>query len=428
MAALLELKEKIRRFYGQYNTYILPAGKFLLTLIAMLMLSSSIGFMSALKSPLISVAVAAVCAFLPAGFMVVCLSLVMVVHLYSISAEFALVTLGLIAVMYFLYFRLAPRTGYLIVVTVLLCFIKLPYLAPIALGLTVGLPALIPAGFGVVIYYIVRTASAYEAAITEETVSNTVQKFTFIIESFAKNKDMLLILLVVLVAIVFVSVIKRMSVENAWNIAIAVGAIAEFIIVIVGKLVLQAQLNVVVAILGILLSTLIGYICELLFFNLDYKRTEFVQFEDDEYYYYVKAVPKVHLVTEDVRVKRINAQKTRRTDDIAAERPRQAHEKPRHTEQRAEEQVRQTHEKPRHTEQRAEEQVRQTHEKPRPVEPRTEERSKQTQQAQTRYAESNAAQRSRQGQGKNSQNKKTQNTRSHNNSSKKSSSRHSSKR
>ena len=31
---------------------------------------------------------------------------------------------------------------------------------------------------------------------------------------------------------------------------------------------------------------------QFLFMNLDYARTERVQFEDDDYYYYVKAVPK----------------------------------------------------------------------------------------------------------------------------------------
>lgn len=36
------------------------------------------------------------------------------------------------------------------------------------------------------------------------------------------------------------------------------------------------------------------FLIEFLCFNLDYSRTEKVQFEDDEYYYYVKAVPKVN--------------------------------------------------------------------------------------------------------------------------------------
>ena len=41
-----------------------------------------------------------------------------------------------------------------------------------------------------------------------------------------------------------------------------------------------------------------------------------VRFEDDEYYYYVKAVPKINVANADVRIKHINAKKTKKTDDI----------------------------------------------------------------------------------------------------------------
>ena len=249
MAVLLELKEKIKRIYGRYNMYIVPAAKFLITLVAMLMLDSSIGYVSVLKSPLIAILIAIICAFMPAGFMVVCLSIVLVVHLYSISAEFALVTLCLILIMYLLYFRLASKTGYLIVITAMLCCIKLPYLAPIALGLTIGLPAAVPVGFGTIIYYIVKTASDYEAAITGQSASNTVQKFTFIVDGFLNNKDMILLLFVMVITVIVVSIIRRMAIDNAWNVAIVAGALLEFVFVIIGKLALSASLNIIVAII-----------------------------------------------------------------------------------------------------------------------------------------------------------------------------------
>ena len=47
-------------------------------------------------------------------------------------------------------------------------------------------------------------------------------------------------------------------------------------------------------------------------FNLDYSRTEKVQFEDDEYYYYVKAVPKVTVTTPEHKVKKINRAQNQR--------------------------------------------------------------------------------------------------------------------
>ena len=39
---------------------------------------------------------------------------------------------------------------------------------------------------------------------------------------------------------------------------------------------------------------------------VDYARSERLQFEDDEYYYYVKAIPKVAMTTPEKTVKKIN--------------------------------------------------------------------------------------------------------------------------
>jgi hypothetical protein len=38
---------------------------------------------------------------------------------------------------------------------------------------------------------------------------------------------------------------------------------------------------------------------------MDYNRPESLQFEDDDYYYYVTAIPKVRLTKEEWKVKRI---------------------------------------------------------------------------------------------------------------------------
>ena len=48
-------------------------------------------------------------------------------------------------------------------------------------------------------------------------------------------------------------------------------------------------------------------------FNLDYSRTEKVQFEDDEYYYYVKAVPKMTVSAPEKKVKKITTQRNNRS-------------------------------------------------------------------------------------------------------------------
>ena len=42
--------------------------------------------------------------------------------------------------------------------------------------------------------------------------------------------------------------------------------------------------------------------------GFDYTRTEHVQFEDDEYYYYVTAVPKMHISEQEKEIKRITSE------------------------------------------------------------------------------------------------------------------------
>ena len=76
MVFLLELKEGFKKFYNKYDTYLVPAVRFVMALVSFLMLNASIGYMSKLKNPLIAVAMAVLCAFLPNGFMIFFLSFI----------------------------------------------------------------------------------------------------------------------------------------------------------------------------------------------------------------------------------------------------------------------------------------------------------------------------------------------------------------
>ena len=77
---------------------------------------------------------------------------------------------------------------------------------------------------------------------------------------------------------------------------------------LVGYLVLGAPGKILFMIIGSIVSLLIGFVIQFIFMNLDYARTERVQFEDDEYYYYVKAVPKMAVSAPAKSVKKINVQ------------------------------------------------------------------------------------------------------------------------
>ena len=126
---------------------------------------------------------------------------------------------------------------------------------------------------------------------------------------------MWLMLGVFCVVTVVVYLLRRSSMDRAWQIAISSGSAVMVAGMLGGIYFLNiTSLSVLWVILGTVLSAVISFGIEFFIFAVDYSRTEYTQFEDDEYYYYVKAVPKISVTQPEVTVKKINRQKRRRGD------------------------------------------------------------------------------------------------------------------
>ena len=74
---------------------------------------------------------------------------------------------------------------------------------------------------------------------------------------------------------------------------------------------MDLQLSYIGLIVESLLAIIVALIVRFFVFAVDYTRTEYLQFEDDEYYYHVKAVPNAAVAIPEKTVKRIyDRQKT----------------------------------------------------------------------------------------------------------------------
>ena len=134
---------------------------------------------------------------------------------------------------------------------------------------------------------------------------------TYILNGMLQDKAMLLTIIVFILVIAVTYIIYRQSFEYSWMIAIGAGAVMEIILFLVGGIVLEADINILVIFLGTVGGAVLAVIAQFFKGILDYSRTEVVQFEDDEYYYYVKAVPKIRVAEQNVKVQKINEQKVR---------------------------------------------------------------------------------------------------------------------
>jgi hypothetical protein len=312
MTALLEIKQYIIRFYQKNETYITYVWKFLLALISIAMINNKLGYMSSLTNIAIVLMAALLCAILPPNFIVVVSAVFIVGHLYSVSAQSALIAVIVFLLMFLLYFRFSPKDTLAVLLTPIAFFLHLPYVMPLAMGLLGAPTSVISVSFGLIIAYMLVFFSGNAASLGAEGVEEAAGQFQSVISSIAGNKTMIVMIGAFAVTLILVYIIRRTSIDNAWKIAIAAGSVCLIISTLIGDLVTEAQISLFGVIVGTLISALLMLVVEFFAFNVDYSRTEKVQFEDDEYYYYVKAVPKVTVSAPERRVKKINKANHRR--------------------------------------------------------------------------------------------------------------------
>ena len=312
MTSLLEFKQYIKRFINRNETYLNYVWKFVLALITLALINSKLGYMEALTNFAIVMMAALLCAILPPNFIIFVSAVFILGHLYALGVECALIALVAFLLMFLLYFRLSPKDTIAVLLTPLFFFMHIPYVMPLAAGL-LGTPASVfSVSFGLVIAYMLSFFSSNTAGFGVEGVEDAANEFPAIISGAFGNKEMIVMIVAFAVALVLVYVIRRSSANYSWKIAIASGAICLLVCILIGDLVCDTGISIGGVIIGTIISALLMPIVEFFAFNLDYSRTEKVQFEDDEYYYYVKAVPKVTLSTPERKVKKINRADTRR--------------------------------------------------------------------------------------------------------------------
>lgn len=310
MNSLFVLRERIKQVYASYSSYIIKFAEFIMGLLVFGMINSNIGFMKSASSLVCTVGLAIVCAFFPTAVMALIASILVLVHFYALSVPITLVSALLFLVMYIFYFRFTPGKAWMLLVSALAMGFKLPFVVPIVFGL-LGTPAsVVPAACGVIVYYMIHFVKASATALKEAGTGSLLDGLMNFIKQVLDNREMWLMVLIIVIGVLIVNVIRNRSVDHAWKIASAAGTVVCIAAGATVEMVFGLHLSYAVMISSAILGFVLGLILEFFFFSVDYTRTEHVQFEDDEYYYYVKAVPKIEVHVPQKEVKHITERQT----------------------------------------------------------------------------------------------------------------------
>ena len=307
MSALLEMREKLRDIYSKGEVYLTPLFKFLLALVVLLSINANIGYMDRIAGNIIiPLIVALMCSFLPMNFIVLFGALFICLNSYEVSMECGIVALAVFVLMFILYFRFSSKDTIVVALLPLMFMLKIPYIIPIAVGLLCTPLSVVSVACGTIAYYLVLFIKENAQTISDLETEEAIGKFRFVIDGLLGNREIVIVLIAFSVIVITVYVIRILSVDHSWTIGMCVGGVLGATILLIGDLSFDTHISLLSLIIGMIVSLLLAVGLQFFVFNVDYSRTEYVQFEDDEYYYYVKAVPKNSVPQTKVKVKKIH--------------------------------------------------------------------------------------------------------------------------
>lgn len=307
MNSLYVWKEEMQKLYARYAKYIDKVLQLILGILVFGMINSRIGYMELAAADYVTAGLAVLFTFLPPVCMAVAAAVLVLLHMFSLSLAVFAVTAAIFLMMFIFYFRFAPGTAMILLMTPLAFLFKIPYVIPVIYGL-IGTPVyLVPVACGTIVYFMLHlvsgSATAFKGGAGAEGMLQAVTEFT---KQVFTNKEMLIFVLAFSVSLLIVYAIRRSSFDYAWKVAIAVGIISNIVLVVSGELVFDVHIPYGSMIGGNVVATLVAVVLEFFVFTVDYSRTERIQFEDDEYYYYIKAVPKISVPAMEKTIKKIN--------------------------------------------------------------------------------------------------------------------------
>lgn len=310
MTRLLEIKALLIGIYKKYDRIINPIGKFLVSLIIITKLNTFFMYSPIFAKLGVNMALAALAAFLPSSWFLLLLIVVVSAQLFAASIEATIIVFVAMLVVYFLFARLQPKYAYLIMLVPLFYSMKIVYILPIFAGLFLGVGSIVPLAVGVAVYRFASYLDGLmelniEGATLFESPDIVINMYKYLSAVILNDKVLVLIVGVFSATVIVMYFVKKIELDYIWYITIGIGVLTMIMSFIIGNVALKTSVGISGVFIGAIFGGLVVSAMQFFKFSLDYKRSEKLQFEDDDYLYYVKTIPKVKASMPQKEIKKI---------------------------------------------------------------------------------------------------------------------------
>jgi hypothetical protein len=322
MKSLSQIGNQLRAFYGRYSTAIDMAGKFVLALVSFFWVRSTLGFNSVLSNPFVLLILAVLCMLFPLSAVPVLTMVLVTGEAFTLGIDAGAVTLGILLILLILFLRFIPEDALEISLVPMTMFFGFVPLVPICAGIRRKVSAVFSIVSGVVVYYLMATLSREAENLQKLKLSQYAKRLQLLIGgTFSPTMVVNLIALIAVFTVAYT--LRRMTFNYSMVAAVPVAGLVYLMFVVFGGLVPGTRFSIPVAFIGTVGSVIAAFIFLALLRPLDYTKSERLEFEDDDYYYYVKAIPKASATAEELRKFRSKEEKDpdETAEDEAIEKP-----------------------------------------------------------------------------------------------------------
>jgi len=264
-----------------------------------------------------------------AGFAVL---LVAVLIQISLSLELTAIIFMLGFCIIVFYCRIQPNRSFIIIAMVLGYLFRVPYAVVLVAGLYAGFAAIIPVAIGTAVWSFLPLFSGLvdrtpASDLTEFNVIAVTDGLTDIYTSmyvqFTGDFQWIFNSFIFAMVIILVYAISRLTINYAKEISLLLGGVLCLLGIVMSSGIGGTSAGIGASIFFVFVSVILTQIFKFFDTALDYKSVEYVEFQDEDNYYYVKIVNKLK-PTEPVVLrtptKRAPAPKTRRREHAPAKR------------------------------------------------------------------------------------------------------------
>lgn len=303
MPILIQFRDRVRSFVSHHEYLIRCLWNGILMLIGLVQIGKAFPVEGVFGSTFLTFILTVLCAFLPLSGCVLVLSIIMILHIAVSSASAALVVAVLMGIGYLITSYYQSKAGYELVFLPIFRQVGVPFTVPMVNGLIGQMHDLSGVIVGGFTSYSIGVIADNLGLLTSKDSGTNVLKL--LMSKMLQNKEFYFYMVAIMVVFLVTYLCRTAKIRFSWLIAVAGSLLLEFAVMFAGYLFSGNRSSIPGLLLGNFLTLILGLFVTYFLMDLNYARVETIQYEDDEYYYYVTAVPKVHVTEEQKTVKKI---------------------------------------------------------------------------------------------------------------------------